>query len=899
MRAGFTPFPISPRNSPTATSHLLTQTGTKFLYVSRDRATRDIISSVLEMHTDNLKILEMPTFDDLYDPVDHLPLNQDMLPPMITPDMLSPCLILHSSGTTAFPKPITYNHRDLLQFARLRSTGEMGVPGQVHAMHAIPMFRQSSKTYLSRGLLKSDAMGMTSMSRAAVAAMVIAVFEPRDPPMTPSPDELLKGVSREECTILPCVPSFLEVNWASDSHAVEILKSLKAVIFAGGPLSHIVGDYLTSQGVHLYTVYGGTEFGTVSMMLPKEPLGDKWEYFYLSPSIHIPDVFELIVAETCEYMPILASCQIDGKKAYETRDLLIRHPRDPDLWKVYGRCDDQIMLSTEKTNPGPIEYIFCKDPRILSAVMFGRGRLFNGIILELARPYRFDSSNKELLAAFRTSISALMILVANSTKTFDYTLKGTPRRHSILAAHQAEIDTAYWDLDSVVNWTQDLLQCVLRCPVPCDTDVFWLGCDRYSQGLRIRSMLASVLQNVRGADHVVQLPQDFVYRHPAAQAMAKVLVSRTTDYPSVSLSKTAEMTDLVVLLTGTTGSLGSHILYYLHQCKDVRRIYALNRGDPDDLDSLRCRQENALKIRGITPEILRDGKVVLIPSDLASDNFGLKPSLSGEASGALQLQNSVDLIIHTAWPVNFNYTLASYVRSLEGLQNMVNFARYTTSEWSPRFIFTSSVSVLKNWSGGSPVPEIALPNPEVAVGLGYAESKWTAEQILAEAADHGLSVSIFRIGQLSGSPNGYWNRNEWFPSVVQAANVLGCLPGIDTQLFHWLPVDSAAAVIVEMRSNLHRYVHLANPRPVPSTLVLQEDWFSRLNTVPKDTATDARGRLDRVSTLLNGIMEDIAGRPIEMDLKNGLRCSETLRNSPQISRQDVSWWLRSWGAYKG
>lgn len=953
MRVGFTPFPISPRNSPTATSHLLTQTGTKFLYVSRDRATRDIVSSVLEMHTDNLKILEMPTFDDLYDPVDHLPLNQDMLPPMITPDMLSPCLILHSSGTTAFPKPITYNHRDLLQFARLRSTGEMGVPGQVHAMHAIPMFH---------------AMGMTSMSRAAVAAMVIAVFEPRDPPMTPSPDELLKGVSREECTILPCVPSFLEC-WASDSHAVEILKSLKAVIFAGGPLSHIVGDYLTSQGVHLCTVYGGTEFGTVSMMLPKEPLGDKWEYFYLSPSIHvkllpweIPDVFELIVAETCEYMPILASCQIDGKKAYETRDLLIRHPRDPDLWKVYGRCDDQIMLSTgEKTNPGPIEYIFCKDPRILSAVMFGRGRLFNGIILELARPYRFDSSNKELLAAFRTSISTLleeanafapahsriyeeMILVANSTKTFDYTLKGTPRRHSILAAHQAEIDTAYvefesasaytiagpseWDLGSVVNWTQDLLQCVLRCPVPCDTDVFWLGCDSL-KALRIRSILASVLQNVHSTDHVVQLPQDFVYRHPTAQAMANVLVSRTTDYPSVSLSiKTAEMTDLVrqmtegqgagvpfklparssevVLLTGTTGSLGSHILYYLHQCKDVRRIYALNRGDPDDLDSLRCRQENALKIRGITPEILRDGKVVLIPSDLASDNFGLEPSLFQE------LQNSVDLIIHTAWPVNFNYTLASYVRSLEGLQNMVNFARYTTSEWSPRFIFTSSVSVLKNWSGGSPVPEIALPNPEVAVGLGYAESKWTAEQILAEAADQGLSVSIFRIGQLSGSPNGHWNRNEWFPSIVQAANVLGCLPGIDAPLFHWLPVDSTAAVIVEMRSNLHRYVHLANPRPVPSNLVLQEvaallqipivdleDWFSRLNTVLKGTPTDARGRLDRVSSLLNGIMEDIAGRPIEMDLKNGLQCSETLRDSPQISRQDVSWWLRSWGAYRG
>ncbi|KIK81855.1 hypothetical protein PAXRUDRAFT_806336 [Paxillus rubicundulus Ve08.2h10] len=948
MRAGFTPFPISPRNSPTATSHLLTQTGTKFLYVSRDRATCDIVSSLLAVHTSDLRIIDMPTFHDLYNEIDHSPLNHDMLPPMITPDMLSPCLVLHSSGTTAFPKPITYSHEDLLQFARLPSTGEMSIPGQVHAMHAVPMFH---------------AMGMTSMSRAAVAAMVIAVFEPRIPPMMPSPVELLKGISREECTILPCVPSFLE-GWSSDSHAVEILKSLKAVIFAGGPLSHAVGDYLTSQGIQLYTVYGGTEFGTVSMMLPEEPLRDKWEYFYLSPSIdvqlipwEIPDVFELTVVETPQYIPMVASCHVDGKKAYETKDLLIRHPRDRDLWKVYGRCDDQIMLSTgEKTNPGPIEYIFCKDPRIAAAVMFGRGRLFNGIILELAPPYRFDGSDTEHLAMFRTSISGLveeantfapahsriyeeMILVANSAKTFDYTLKGTPRRHSILAAHQAEIDAAYaefeltsahtiagpfeWNLANVVNWTQGLLQCVLRCQVPYDVDVFWLGCDSL-KALRIRSIFASVLQNAHSTDHLVHLPPDFVYRHPTAHAMANALVSCMSGNPTISSgTKTAEMADLVrkmseeqgtegrfkppaqtsevVLLTGTTGSLGSHILYHLHQCKDVRRIYALNRGHQDDPDDLRRRQEDALKIRGITPEILRDGKVALISSDLASENLGLELNLFQE------LQNSVDLIVHTAWPVNFNYTLTSYTRSLQGLQNLINFARYTTSDRSPRFIYTSSVSVLKNWSGGSPVPEVSLPDPEVAVGLGYAESKWTAEQSLGEAADRGLRVSIIRIGQLSGSPNGYWNRNEWFPAIVQVANILKCLPRMDTQLFPWIPVDLAAAAIVEMRSNLHRYVHLANPRPVHSALVLQEvasllqipivrfeDWLGRLNAAPKDTGSDGQASLDRVSIVLNSIIEDIARRPIEMDLTNGLQCSTTLRNSPQIDRKEVSQWLRAW-----
>ncbi|KAI5992475.1 hypothetical protein EDD15DRAFT_2168052 [Pisolithus albus] len=948
MRAGFVPFPISPRNLPTATSYLLTQTGTKSLYVGRDLATRDTVSSVLEMHPGDLRILDMPTFNDFYSVVDHLPLNRDMLPPMVTPDMLSPCLILHSSGTTAFPKPITYNHRDFLQFARLRSTGEMNVPGQVHAMHAIPMYH---------------AMGMTSMSRAAVMATVIAVFEPRDPPMPPSPDELLKGVIREKCTILPCVPSFLE-EIAGIIHHMQI--------FAGGPLSQIAGDYLTSQDVNLYTVYGGTEFGTVSVMLPEEPLRDKWEYFLLSPSIHvkllpweIPGVFELITAETPEYMPIVTSCYVDGKKAYETKDLLIRHPMDPDLWKVYGRCDDQIMLSTgEKVcpqDPYLAQHIFCKDPRIASAVMFGRGRPFNGIILELAPSYRFDCSDKESLAAFRTSISALvdeantfapahsriyeeMILVANLTKMFDYTLKGTPRRHSIIAAHQAEIDAAYnefelaptytiqgpceWDVDSIIHWTQNLLQSVLCRLVPLDTDVFLLGCNSL-KALRIRSMFVCVLRNAHRTGHVTHLPPDFVYRHPTTRAMANGLVARTADYFTVSLSrKTTAMADMVqqmvsvqdpdvpfklpaqrsqvVLLMGSTGSLGSHILYHLHRCEEVRRIYALNRGKRDDLDSLYSRQENALRVRGIPPKMLRDGKVVLIPSDLTSDDLGLESSLFQEVSEKYLLTSHG----HVAWPVNFNYTLASYTSSLQGVRNLVNLARYTTSDRSPRFIFTSSVSVLRNWSGGSPVPEVALPNPEVAVGLGYAESKWTAEQILGEAADRGLRVSIFRIGQLSGSPNGYWNPHEWFPSVVRAAKVLQCLPGTETQLLHWLPVDSAAAVIVEMRSNLHRYVHLAHSRPVPSTLVFQEvasllqvpvvdfkDWLRRLNTMSQVTISDTRSNLDHIVTVLNGAVEDFARGSIELDLTNGLRSSETLRDAPQLNRQEVSRWLTSWAAY--
>lgn len=53
--------------------------------------------------------------------------------------------------------------------------------------------------------------------------------------------------------------------------------------------------------------------------------------------------------------PVVFNTQVDGKDAYATSDLLLPHPTKPGLWKIYGRKDDQIMLSTgEKTNPGPL-----------------------------------------------------------------------------------------------------------------------------------------------------------------------------------------------------------------------------------------------------------------------------------------------------------------------------------------------------------------------------------------------------------------------------------------------------------------------------------------------------------------------------------------------------------------
>lgn len=102
--------------------------------------------------------------------------------------------------------------------------------------------------------------------------------------------------------------------------------------------------------------------------------------------------------------------------------MLVPHPTKKGLWKIIGRSDDQITLSTgEKTNPGPLgvkivfslssitncsfaESILCLDNRVQAAVMFGRGRAQVGVVVELKPEFAFDPKDEAKLIEFRNAL---------------------------------------------------------------------------------------------------------------------------------------------------------------------------------------------------------------------------------------------------------------------------------------------------------------------------------------------------------------------------------------------------------------------------------------------------------------------------------------------------------------
>ena len=59
--------------------------------------------------------------------------------------------------------------------------------------------------------------------------------------------------------------------------------------------------------------------------------------------------------DSSTFTPNVFNSIIDGRPAYSTSDLLQQHPTKHYLFRVFGRADDQLMLSTgEKTNPAPL-----------------------------------------------------------------------------------------------------------------------------------------------------------------------------------------------------------------------------------------------------------------------------------------------------------------------------------------------------------------------------------------------------------------------------------------------------------------------------------------------------------------------------------------------------------------
>ncbi|OSX58884.1 hypothetical protein POSPLADRAFT_1059977 [Postia placenta MAD-698-R-SB12] len=976
IRANFVVFPLSTRNSPAAIAHLLNKVDAKHILASKEQSITDLVRDALDIMRTEYSPATIPTvsstftFEELFSsPSNGLVTSEELPHNSREPD--APALILHSSGSTAFPKPIVWTNRRLIEVATYPWHFGQDLTGLVSSLHTLPIFH---------------GLAFVNLLWAASTGNILAAFEPRQPPLVPTPDLVFRALQASNCDLVWAVPSFVE-TWAHNDEYVEWLASRKGVTFGGGPLNKEIGDMLVSRGVNIYNAYGSTEAGMLSVVYEAEPLIE-WDYFKIHDYISIQmlpmgdNTYELAVVANNVHRPAVINTKVDGDDAYATSDLVMPHPTKSGYWKVLGRTDDQIMHSTgEKaslalTNPGPLEDILKKDPYVSNCIMFGRGRFQAGVLVQPKSEFSLDPSDDTRVAEFRNKIwpsvekmnafapqhSRIfkeMILIANPSKPFSYTPKGTVRRAPVIKDYEEEIDALYdavdnsaqsateppvhWDDKSANSFTRAVVEKLITVPLKDEDDIFQHGCDSL-QATWIRNTILRALRDSAKID-TRKVNSNFVYDHPTisrmasfvlalalgttdgedrqsashADAMRAMVAKYSKDFPIHRGSAAANMeSGKVVLITGTTGGLGCYALKELVADPKVARVYAFNRPAKHG-QTLYERQKSALADRGLDASIVDSEKVVLLEGDLSAANFGLTEKVYQE------LHTSVTYIIHNAWRVDFSISLASFESNVYGVRAFIDFALTSPLAQPPRLIYTSSIGVFTNLDSDDDLVEAPI-DPDVAIGSGYTESKWVSEEILYNAAANTpLTPVVVRVGQICGALEGSWNAHEWFPSIVQSAPKLGCFPD-DERGVVWVPLDVAAQAMVDfMDTPPHiKVVHLNHPRPVSwhslavhvaqafsVPLVPYHEWLAKLEQAALDVSqaesagSDSRKALQDLHAIqllpfYRGLAANFnVGRlsvgMFQLDVSQAVAASPTL-SDPNVSQLGAEH-VKNWLAY--
>ncbi|MFI9276173.1 amino acid adenylation domain-containing protein [Kitasatospora sp. NPDC052896] len=260
-----------------------------------------------------------------------------------------------------------------------------------------------------------------------------------------------------------------------------------------------------------------------------------------------------------------------------------------------------------------------------------------------------------------------------------------------------------------------------------------------------------------------------------------------------------------VLLTGTSGFAGAFLLDRL-----LRRTGARVHCPVRSRDRAHARQKVMRNLArfGLATAQAAD-RVVCFPADLTEPGLGMEPGRADE------LADTLDLVVHAAAQVNFLYPYEALRRAnVEGTRQLVRLA---AGRRVPVH-FLSTIAVLAGFgtAGVRHVDEDQPLDHADRLTMGYAESKWVAEELLRGAADQGLPVAVYRPYEITGDRRtGACNTDTAICSLFKTISETGLAPDIPLPL-DFVPVDYLADAVVHIataRRTTHRTYHLTNPRP--------------------------------------------------------------------------------------
>lgn len=780
------------------------------------------------------------------------------------------------------------------------------------------------------------------------------------PPEKPPSGELVsKAMKLINIRAAWCPPSVIE-QLVDLPGGFEQAASLDWIMYTGGPLAPAAGDRLC-RVTDVCQLYGSTETGP---HLPLVPLPENWNYFEWHPLLANEmepmgdGTFEMVVRKDSklDWIRHLAQAYPD-LEVWRTNDLFVKAPHNPNLWRFAGRRDDVLVLSNgEKFNPVYMEGTITGHPLVKGSLIVGTARIQASLIVEPTPEVNMSDSDfidhiwptveeANKVGPAHGRIFRSKVVVAKPEKPFKRAGKGTVIRGLTSKLYTEEVDQLYKDdgasevgapmlelpgsFESVSKYVRECLARLLSTSdFEDDDDIFVLGMDSLQTSELSKTLQRTVATHLRDST-TFSLTPSHVYSVPTPRELSnflhKVLNGGSTDTVTTQLDRTKEMISLFekftagleksndkqskklrVAVTGTTGSLGTRLLEVFLNDDNIETVYCINRSG----DAKKRHEENFLA-RGVKYDLSYKARFMrMVPSE---PKFGLS------SADYDILVNEVDAVVHNAWKVNFNHKLSSFESQIAGVRDLIDLS--LESSRRPHIFFVSSLSSVGNWPQvrgfEEPVPEDALDNFNLALPMGYGESKHVSERILTEAvAKVGANASVLRVGQVAGplaEDGGEWNKTEWMPSLIKTSKALGCLPD-SMNTIDWIPVDTLSQIINEIvqggcSTSISRTYNLVNPHTGnwdDLVSAVKDEWGSAaLKVVPFEAWLSAlRGQTDPEKFPALKIIDFYEGLAIDAQncnkgrltykVDNGKAASKSMNGLGPIDGAAMKTWLKQW-----
>jgi acyl-coenzyme A synthetase/AMP-(fatty) acid ligase len=371
-----------------------------------------------------------------------------------------PLVILHTSGTTALPKPITYTQDWAAAYIK---TLQMRPSSDNPNWELKDLHFRGTRLLVMMPPFHAANIFCTSFLGPACGTTII--FPPANLP--PTVESFLGAVKSTQVDTAFTPPHLISPLAANKSHLDTVSENLTAIMSGGGKVVQAHGDLVASR-IKLITFYGATEVGSIPDHMPVSDSSETWHYMNPHPAAGWEFRFHKEAENQVLYEAhIVRSKDPDleqpvfkiykDRDEYATRDLFFRHPRIPEMWKWCGRIDDTISLGTgANVCPITMENGLSKVPDLQGVLMVGNGCTRPLLIIEPRVPCQTLDSKEVLVERIWGRIEELNIhycedhrilkghvIVTDAATPMVRSLKGSVQRSATVAAYEDEISRLF------------------------------------------------------------------------------------------------------------------------------------------------------------------------------------------------------------------------------------------------------------------------------------------------------------------------------------------------------------------------------------------------------------------------------------------------------------------------